>query len=172
MELRRAKALEAEELTRIAQESKRFWKYPEQWISLWKEALTVTPDFVFWNDVFIATNEDESLGFYALVNNKERLILEHLWVKPKYIGKGIGRKLLRHAVNRAIALNATSIEIVSDPNAEDFYKKMGAKRIGEEITFMEGMERVLPRLQIDVEAFSEQTDSEKLVFGRFSGGGN
>lgn len=156
MQIRRVGALEADELTRIAFASKRHWKYPESWLAAWEKDLTITPDFVFWNDVFAATVSDEIIGFYALVSEYGKFRLEHLWIKPEFIGGGAGRKLLRHAVNRAIESYAESIEIVSDPNAEEFYEKMGAKRIGEEITEIEGELRILPRLRIETKLYSEQ----------------
>lgn len=148
MNIRRAGALEAEELTRVALASTSYWKYPESWISAWRESLTITPDFVFWNDVFAAMIDDKIVGFYALVSEKGKIRLEHLWIEPKFIGNGVGGSLLRHAIKRACSLNAESIEIVSDPNAEEFYKKAGARRVSEEITEIEGEQRILPRLEI------------------------
>jgi RimJ/RimL family protein N-acetyltransferase len=148
MNIRRAGALEAEQLTRVALASKNYWKYPDSWIAEWRESLTITPDFVFWNDVFAATIGEKIIGFYALVAEKGKFRLEHFWIEPEFIGKGIGRCLLRHAVRRAIELDAKTIEIVSDPNAEKFYKKAGATRIGEEITEIKGERRILPRLEI------------------------
>jgi GNAT superfamily N-acetyltransferase len=78
------------------------------------------------------------------------MALEHLWVSPEHIGTGVGRKLFAHAVDKAISLNAKSIDIESDPNAEEFYKRMGAKRIGENVTQVEETKRILPRLRVDL----------------------
>lgn len=78
------------------------------------------------------------------------MALEHLWVSPELIGTGVGRKLFAHAVDEAIYLNAKSIDIESDPNAEEFYKRMGAKRIGENVTQVEETKRILPRLRVDL----------------------
>jgi GNAT superfamily N-acetyltransferase len=151
MEIKRARAAEAERLTRIAHDSKRHWKYPEQWIAQWQEALTITPDFISRNDVFAALVEGEIIGFYALATEPDRLVLEHLWIAPEYIGRGAGRRLLRHALARAAELKAAAVEIVSDPHAESFYTKMGAVKIGEEVTDLNGAPRILPRLRIEVE---------------------
>lgn len=153
--IRRVGALEAQELTRVALASKNYWKYPESWIAAWREDLTITPEFVFWNDVFAATIDDEIAGFYALVSEKGKFQLEHFWIEPEFIGSGIGRRLLYHAVERAGCLNAESIEIVSDPHAEDFYKKAGAKRVGEEISEIAGERRILPRLEIKTNSISQ-----------------
>lgn len=54
MKIIRAGAADAGKLTSIALNSKRYWKYPEQWMTQWTQALTITPDYVFWNDVYSA----------------------------------------------------------------------------------------------------------------------
>jgi hypothetical protein len=52
-------------------------------------------------------------------------------------------------MDRAAAAKITSVEILSDPNAESFYRKMGAHRTGESISQIDGEPRVLPRLAVD-----------------------
>ena len=70
--------------------------------------------------------DDVTVGFYVLNNPKEELVkLEMLFVLPKFIGKGIGKKLLIHALEKAIVSNAKTIELVADPNAIPFYKSQG-----------------------------------------------
>jgi hypothetical protein len=58
--------------------------------------------------------------------------------------------LLIHAIETATFLDAAALEISSDPNAEGFYKRMGAKRIGEITSEIEGQPRTLPHLSIDL----------------------
>lgn len=48
------------------------------------------------------------------------------------------------------ALQARIIKIESDPNAEKFYLHMGARRVGEKRAILDGQERVLPLLVLDV----------------------
>ncbi len=150
MEIRKAKSNESEMLTQITHAAKRYWNYPERWLVLWKDALTITPDFILKNEVYVAYDQDKILGFYALVAEGGVLALEHLWVAPEHIGTGVGRKLFAHGVGRAISLKAKSMDIEADPNAEGFYKRMGAKRIGEIVRQVEGAERIIPRLRVDL----------------------
>jgi predicted N-acetyltransferase YhbS len=58
-------------------------------------------------------------------------MFDHLWIDPPYIGQGLGRILFREGVAKAKGLGWTGFTIAADPYAEEFYKKMGAKRIGE-----------------------------------------
>ena len=148
--IRRAELEEAACLTEIALTAKSHWGYPESWFEAWREDLTITPEFIVRHEVFVATDEDKPVGFYALVISESATELDHLWVLPERIGKGIGRRLLAHALDRAAALNIATIEIVSDPNAEAFYLKAGARKIGEVLSTIEGQQRRLPRVAINV----------------------
>jgi predicted N-acetyltransferase YhbS len=90
------------------------------------------------------------VGFYALVGEGRELDLEHLWVTPEHIGTGVGRLLFDHAVRRAVSLGAETVRIESDPNAEGFYRRMGAVRAGEISYPIDGQKRTLPLLVAEV----------------------
>ena len=152
VEIVRASPGDAGVLTRIAFAAKSYWGYPERWIELWQEALTITPEFISDNEVYGAVFEEELGGFYALVERGREVELEHLWVSPEHIGAGIGRALFDHAVRRAAALGATTLSIEADPNAEGFYRRMGARRVGENVYEIEGHRRELPLLILDVQS--------------------
>lgn len=157
--IRRAQGADAPALTEIAQAAKRHWGYPERWLEIWKDALTITPDFVSVHKVYVAIVGDEIAGFSALVEGEESVWLEHLWVSPKHIGTGVGKALFVHAAAEAASTGALVMEIESDPNAEGFYKRMGAARVGEVASEIDGEKRVLPLLAFDL-------SRKPLHFGR------
>jgi GNAT superfamily N-acetyltransferase len=148
--IRQATGADAPELTEIAHQAKRHWNYPERWIEIWKEALTITPDFISNHRVHVACVSDKIAGFSAVVEDGNKVWLEHLWVLPAQIGTGLGKKLFQHATGVAASTGASAMEIESDPNAEGFYKRMGARRIGEVVSEIEGEKRVLPLLTFDL----------------------
>ena len=150
IEIGRASPGDADALTRIAFASKRYWGYPERWISRWSETLTITPEFVRDNGVYAAVAGGEPVGFYALSGTGHELDLEHLWVSPAWIGSGVGRLLFEHAVDRATSRGAKHVEIEADPNAEGFYLRIGARRVGENVYQIEGHRRVLPLLKMEL----------------------
>ena len=147
--IRRATADEAALLTKIALDAKRYWGYPEHWIKHWEADLTITPEFIHDNHVYVAESDGAVCGFYALCVSGEQAELEHMWVTPESIGTGIGKELFLDAMERAAALEVRGVEISADPNAAGFYERMGAKQIGEVDSSIDGVVRKLPRLKIE-----------------------
>src|SRR5260370_20112012 len=121
-EIRRAQSQDADTLTEISHAAKRYWGYPENWIEHWKEDLTISGDFIANNEVYVAVDGDQILGCCALVLKDGKADFEHMWIRPEYIGTGIGRSLFMHAMERASNLNAAAVDILADPNAASFYE--------------------------------------------------
>lgn len=148
--IRRATTDDTTTLTNLAHAAKRYWDYPETWIQQWRDELTISNNFVNENDVYVFVGEGEVRGFYGLVLRGEKAELEHLWVAPQHIGAGVGKELFIHAMRRAASRDVSEVELSADPNAEGFYKKMGAHRIGEVRADMDENPRTVPRMSITV----------------------
>lgn len=144
--IRRAGATDADALTALAHAAKRHWHYPEGWIALWRRDLTFTPELIERFPVYVAGDGDAIMGVYALVFAGADCELEHFWVAPARMGAGVGRALFAHAVERCRAIGARRLWITADPNAEGFYARMGARRVGEVPSTPAG--RTLPRLEL------------------------
>ncbi|HCB01663.1 MAG TPA: GNAT family N-acetyltransferase [Anaerolineae bacterium] len=138
---------DADLLTDIAISAKRHWDYPEAWIQHWLPQLTISPEYISTNEVWMMI-DDEAIAFYSISQTEEGYELGHLWVLPEYIGKGIGKQLLEHAFERCKLLNISALKIYADPNAQTFYEKMGAKQIDEYHSDLLGQDRVLPIMEI------------------------
>ena len=147
MTIIRARPEDAEMLTDIAHAAKRHWSYPENWIAAWREILTMRPEFITENTAYCAVEADHPIGFYVLTTEDDGLHLDHLWIRPRAMGRGIGRALFEHAAVQAIRLGFNLIKIEADPNAERFYKRMGATRVGTSVSQVEGERRELPLLE-------------------------
>ncbi len=156
--IRRARPEEAKVLTDIAHAAKRHWGYPENWIQHWKADLTIAPEFIAANEVYVAINGEEIVGCCAIAFNGSSAELEHMWIRPEHIGTGVGRALFLYVKERAADLKIPALELSADPNAEGFYERMGATRIGEVRSEIEGKPRVLPRMKIAI-AFAHQKES-------------
>lgn len=150
MKIVRAKPEDADGLTEIAFAAKRHWGYPAPWIQRWRDVLTMRPKFVAANIAYAAMEEDRAIGFYLLTTEANGMHLDHLWLLPEAIGRGVGRALFEHAAAQARALGFHTIKIESDPNAEGFYQRMGAKRVGTRVSEIDGGTRELPLLEFCV----------------------
>jgi len=146
--IRRALPADARARTRVAHAAKRHWKYPEDWIRRWRDALTVTRRFVEHHPIYGAVRGARLLGFYALSGVGPTRELEHFWVAPEQIGRGVGARMFEHAVATLRADSARVLRIASDPYAEGFYLRMGARRVGEWPSTPSG--RTLPLLVWEV----------------------
>jgi len=147
IQIRRALPSEAAALTVLAHAAKRYWGYPEDWIEFWKAELTITPDFISGNEVFVAVIDENIAGCCALVVSDKLAELEHMWIEPQRMRQGVGRTLFEHVARRAVQLGFTTLELSADPNAEQFYQRLGAERIGEVPADVAGRPRVLPRMR-------------------------
>ncbi|MFN2532944.1 MAG: GNAT family N-acetyltransferase [Pyrinomonadaceae bacterium] len=149
LNIRRAGRDEAIQLTSLALDAKRYWGYPESWINYWESDLTISPDFINDNPVYVAEANGELCGFYALMIHHGTAELEHMWVAPQHIGTGLGKELFLHAMEMAASMKVAELQISADPNAAGFYQRMGATKIGETESPVGGLERKLPRFRID-----------------------
>jgi GNAT superfamily N-acetyltransferase len=150
MQIARAKPEDAATLTQIANASKRHWNYPEHWIEGWRDILTMKPDCIAANIAYCAIEDRSAIGFYVLTREEDGLHLDHLWVLPAAMHRGIGRALFEHAITQARNLGFQSIKIEADPNAEGFYQRMGAKRIGTRVNEIDRQTRELPLLEFRI----------------------
>jgi N-acetylglutamate synthase-like GNAT family acetyltransferase len=130
MNIRRARESEAAALSALAFDSKQYWGYSRQDIERWLPGLIVSSHDIASKPTFIAEIENEIAGFYLLNPKPQAWELEHLWVAPNFMRRGIGSALLAHAANSARIAGVSSIVIDSDPNAEPFYIACGAIRQG------------------------------------------
>jgi GNAT superfamily N-acetyltransferase len=150
MNIVRATAQDSNALTEIAHVAKQYWGYPTRWIELWKETLTIRPDTITQNIAYFAVEDSGPIAFYILTTENDGLHLDHLWVVPAAMRRGVGRALFEHALKQASALSQSTILIESDPNAEGFYQRMGALRVGTKTVQMENQLRQLPLLRYEL----------------------
>jgi GNAT superfamily N-acetyltransferase len=160
IEIVQAQPEDAKELTGIAMAAKRHWGYPENWMGKWEEILTISSECVAVNTVYKALQDGRIIGFYVLIDTQEQLELKHMWVHPDGIGHSVGRQLIEHVIRQAVQADHKNMEIESDPNAEEFFKKMGACRVGARIYKLEGSQRMLPLLFLNIPQALERLESD------------
>lgn len=151
--IRSAHPEEAETLSELAWLSQSYWDYSPEQMGDFSASLTVTQEFLEQNPTYLIENEDfgEVIGFYSLEQSAdEQWWLRRLWVVPSHIGTGMGQLLFLHACELAETMGAEKLCILSNSNAEAFYLRMGAERIGEEKVRYGAADFLLPVLEIKV----------------------
>lgn len=129
LKFRNAQLQDLPSLNRISIASKKYWGYPEEWIDHWMPDLIISEEDIARHLLQIAQIGDLIIGFFCMSEEAEYYEIKHLWILPEFIGKGFGRKLLNYSLGLLSDVNKP-IQVVSDPNAEEFYKKLGFKTIG------------------------------------------
>jgi len=157
--IRPADASEAFLLTALAQEGKRHWGYPDEWLNVWQDQLTITPAYITDNLIRCGYSDDARVvGFYALEAEDIAFRLAHLWLARSFIGRGVGRQLFDHAAQTASNRGARELRIEADPNAEGFYLHLGAERVGESVSLLTGTKRVIPCLRYRLKLAHAEAD--------------
>ena len=155
--IRPARPDEGPVLTELAYASKRTWGYPEETLDEWNGPLDVLEDH-FRTEAFFVAEEDRDgglvpVGFFSLmpVERPDTLDLDHFWVLPEGQARGVGRRMFERAVQEARLRGAGRMTITAEPQAEGFYLKMGAVRIGGKDTVVGGEGHVLPLLELPLD---------------------
>lgn len=146
--LRRARPEEADALTALALASKAHWGYDAAFLARCRPALTLRPDAMPGLRAHVAELSGRLAGFFTVTGAPPEGALEHLYVAPAAIGQGVGRALLRRALELAREEGFRSLAIHADPHAEAFYLGQGAVRRGE-VPSEAIPGRLLPLLSID-----------------------
>lgn len=90
MKVVNARTDDAEVLTEIAFAAKQHWGYPPDWIRRWKRDLTICAEYIAQHPTFVALIEGESVGFGAVRKKAPDTLLDHLWVRPAFMRRGVG----------------------------------------------------------------------------------
>ncbi|MDQ3819514.1 MAG: GNAT family N-acetyltransferase [Acidobacteriota bacterium] len=130
LSIRRALPEEAALLSDLALRSKAHWGYTEEFLEACRAELTLSPEYIAASPVFVLEEDKRIVGFYGLREREEDIELAYLFVEPSAVNRGYGKRLWQHLVGTATKLSPKRISIESDPFAESFYKRMGARAVG------------------------------------------
>jgi GNAT superfamily N-acetyltransferase len=151
--VRPARPDEAELLTDLVLRSKAHWGYDAAFMAACRDELTVAADQVVAHRTAVA--EDGAgggvLGMVTVEGEPPLGAIGMLFVDPAAMGRGVGRLLYGHALAVAAGAGFTRLTIDADPNAEAFYRRMGAVTVGRTPSgSVPG--RTLPLMAVDVGA--------------------
>ncbi|WP_307346672.1 GNAT family N-acetyltransferase [Caulobacter ginsengisoli] len=82
------------------------------------------------HEIWLLEENGEAAGFYQLIPHGRDQELDLFFTADAFQGRGVGRRLFEHMLERAGLLSAETVIIKSNPEAADFYRRMGAIDIG------------------------------------------
>ena len=128
--LRPAQPDEAEELSALCLRSKAIWDYTPEQVESFRAELTITAEDIEAHSIIVAESAGAYLGIAHVIPDGDIAVLEDLFIDPSTIGSGLGRELFQWAIHAARNAGAVTLTFDADPNAEPFYKHMGAVTVG------------------------------------------
>ena len=147
-EIREADPRDAAALSALAHRAKAHWGYSDEWLRIWSGDLRISSEYLTAHRGFVAVAEGTPVGVCVLELDGIAGTLEHVWIAPESQRLGVGRALVTRALDTASQAGAFRVSVVSDPFAEAFYLRLGARRVGSVPAPMPGSaERLLPRLE-------------------------
>lgn len=149
MQLRAARPDETPRLDEISLQAKASWGYSPSQLETWAASLATSAELVETQPTVVAEEHGKAIGFAQIVIDEDYCELISLWVLPNNAGRGVGRALLQSMVQAARERGQEVIAIDSDPNAEQFYVRCGAVRVGSVPAPIPGEpERTRPQLRL------------------------
>ncbi len=135
-------------------ESKGHWGYSAEQLEIWRINLNFKSEYILNNTVKLITKDSKIIGFYALVKGDVDM-LDHFWLLPEAIGIGYGQLVFQQIIKECNLLGIRQFIIISDADAEGFYLKQGAIRVGE--VYSKPQNKMLPKLKFIVDEMIEPT---------------
>ncbi|MGL6102359.1 MULTISPECIES: GNAT family N-acetyltransferase [Exiguobacterium] len=102
-------------------------------------SLKLVENYVKRGHCFVAENNEQWIGVYVLLPTRPQTIeIVNIAVDELYQGKGVGKDLLRHAINTAKTMGYTTIEIGTGNSSIGqlaLYQKCGFRIVGIDMNF-------------------------------------
>jgi ribosomal protein S18 acetylase RimI-like enzyme len=142
---------ESDALSSLAFASKAYWGYSAEQLEAWSDMLRVAPESVANEPTYVAESDGRIVGVVQLGTASTPWQIDCLWVHPERTRRGIGTRLIEQAAAYATAHGQSELLVGADPNAEAFYLRLGARRVGELAAAIAGdARRVRPQLVLSI----------------------
>jgi GNAT superfamily N-acetyltransferase len=132
--IRAARPDEAATLSALCRRSKAHWGYDAAFMAASARALTIDEAMIAAGRVLVAEDKHSTILGVASVARLDAAgtyDLAHLFVEPRAIGRKVGKALFGAAAELVRRERCVRLMILADPHAAAFYKRMGARTVGD-----------------------------------------
>jgi N-acetylglutamate synthase-like GNAT family acetyltransferase len=131
----RARAEELASINDLIARSKAHWPWPEDYLEHSLSLLKITPGYLSNALTFEMMDSDRKLvGFLSLEERDTSSgLLDHLWIDPPQIGKGLGSIACDHAFGVARQEGWSALFVLPDLPSVGFYERKGFRDTGERV---------------------------------------
>ncbi len=133
LSIRSAKVDEALALHDLSLRSKAHWGYDAAFMALAAPKLVLPAELLAAGRVFVAELSASLAGVAAILppDGDGTAELEHLFVDPPAMGRGVGAALLSACLKLASGEGACRVRALADPQARPFYERQGFRWLGD-----------------------------------------
>jgi len=138
--LRRAQPSEADAVRDLIGRSMAVWDKPAGYVEEAIGLMSLSPEDVERDEAWVLDDGTQLVGFLRVSVSGTDAEIEELHLEPQWIGRGLGRRLFEHAVERSRATGAERLVWSTDRYALGFYLVMGGVITGSEPSGIAGDE--------------------------------
>lgn len=121
---------ELKDASSLCRRAKAYWGYNAAFMEACRDELTLNATDLEGGLSVGMCDGGVLLGVAQMISEGENWELEKLFVDPPAMGRGIGGQLFAWAVETVGARGGQTMHIAADPQAADFYRRMGAVDAG------------------------------------------
>jgi hypothetical protein len=109
-----------------------YWSYTQEELHKIMDLLHIDEEYLTKHGIYLAHyDKKDFFGFFSFIKNSDQENqLDYFLIRKDLIGFGYGQKMWEVCCDKAKSCRMKDFIIISNPYAEGFYQKMGAKKIG------------------------------------------
>jgi GNAT superfamily N-acetyltransferase len=133
--IRPARLDERSLLIELQRRASLIWEEDRNALLAHPDAIDLPADQIAGGHVFVWVENGEALGFGVVLPREDGgAELDGLFVEPDDWGRGIGRRLVGHALELARSRGCRALNVVANKRALGFYLRCGFEALGEVAT--------------------------------------
>ena len=114
-----------DEINALMARSKAYWDWSPEYLDAALRLMVLCSHYLRENLCFEVREDGELVGFLSVKDDPQGPVLDNLWVDPRRIGQGLGRRACEFLFRLALRKRWPALYVVPDPPAEGFYSRMG-----------------------------------------------